>query len=850
MLKSVHLVGDGDENEDIYGDFDDDYNPAFDTDDLYGDETVQQALATSYGKRPQSTMNAAGRVPGTAGGARLGTAAMNQRQSTGVKPGGAPVVPGSSMGAGRPMTGIAADPSAARPMTAVRAAGYSSIGGRAGAPGAAALDPLSTATRGPAPPLETKEDDNDEKVKQMEQKVTQLVEESCYARERGEMQLYLERAKEAGRKERLLCRQRDQAQANENVNLDMTYTVLFNLASAYHANQMYQEAANTYNVIVKNKMFSNAGRLRVNIGNVFFDQRKYTQAVKHYRMALDQIPQTHKNIRIKIMKNIAAVFIKLGQYQDAITTLDHIMQDVPDMETGLNLLLSAYALNDKELMKKTFQKLVQVDMAYDEEKYNAGSADDHHHEMILEVIRDDRLRRWEKEKRAFAEKSIMISAKLIAPVIENTFDEGFDWCLEVVKGSSHIELTNELDITRAIEYLKIKDFTKAVETLKKFEKKDSKMESQAAVNLSFLYFLEGDVSVADKHADIAINADRYNPAALVNKACCLMKQNEHNKALEFLTEAQNIESSCTEALYNLGLCYKQMSKFPESLECFLKFQQIVPTNGEVLCQLGEVCEKLGKNDDALEWYHQLLTLIPSDPSVLKKLAELYYGENDKSQAFQFYYEAFRHYPSDINTIKWLGSYYVDAQFVEKAIMYFERAAMAQPLEVKWQLMLATCHRKSGNYQQATETYKHINKKFPENLECLKFLVRIHEDQGLVNEAKEYAELLAKAQKAKEAKEQRVASGGRRGGKKISSAGLQARNSDLSREDVVRDDDSPSSSRVASGKGREEKAKNIDASYVDPMGEAPARPKTAGGRGRPVELDDFEDDDIGDDLLPD
>ena len=35
-----------------------------------------------------------------------------------------------------------------------------------------------------------------------------------------------------------------------------------------------------------------------------------------------------------------------------------------------------------------------------------------------------------------------------------------------------------------------------------------------------------------------------------------------------------------------------------------------------------------------------------------------------------------------------------------------------------------------------------------------------------------------------------------------------------------------------------------------MGEAPARPKTAGGRGRVVVEDDFGDDDIGDDLLPD
>lgn len=42
---------------------------------------------------------------------------------------------------------------------------------------------------------------------------------------------------------------------------------------------------------------------------------------------------------------------------------------------------------------------------------------------------------------------------------------------------------------------------------------------------------------------------------------------------------------------------------------------------------------------------------------------------------------------------------------------------------------------------------------------------------------------------------------------------------------------------------------LDASYVDPIGEAPSRPKTAGGRRQQVE-DEFADDEIGDDLLPD
>ena len=110
--------------------------------------------------------------------------------------------------------------------------------------------------------------------------------------------------------------------------------VLFNLANQYEANEMYSEALNTYLLIVKNKMFSNGGRLRVNMGNIYTAQKKYPQAIKMYRMALDQIGELHKSVRLKILQNIGSVFIKMGQYADAITSFEHIMSDRPDFKTG------------------------------------------------------------------------------------------------------------------------------------------------------------------------------------------------------------------------------------------------------------------------------------------------------------------------------------------------------------------------------------------------------------------------------------------------------------------------------------------------------------------------------------
>jgi intraflagellar transport protein 88 len=42
------------------------------------------------------------------------------------------------------------------------------------------------------------------------------------------------------------------------------------------------------------------GRLKVNMGNIYFKQKNFSKAIKYYRMALDQIPNTHKNMRYRV----------------------------------------------------------------------------------------------------------------------------------------------------------------------------------------------------------------------------------------------------------------------------------------------------------------------------------------------------------------------------------------------------------------------------------------------------------------------------------------------------------------------------------------------------------------------
>eukprot|EP01137_Pigoraptor_chileana_P011551 Opistho-2@62614 len=483
---------DDEEEDDMYSGYND--TTGYEYNDFTFDEGFQQALKTSYGQR--------GVVPATA----APQTAMRRQN-----------VPGTASMGGRLQTGVAPQSESQRPMTSVRAAGYTSHGGRSAG---GSFDPMNQGGRGPAPPLEVKSEDSPEEViKQFEKKVNLLLEESAIAHAGGDFKTALERAKEAGRSERFLSKQREQNGLGDQNNLDLTYSVLFNLANQYHASEMHQEALNTYSVIVKNKMFTNAGRLRVNMGNIYFEQKNYPSSIKMYRMALDQMSSAHKEMRFKIMQNIGHAFVQMGQYHEAITSYEGIMDGSPDLNTGLNLILCYYALGDRDRMRKGFAKLLTVRQGVeDEDRYYAS--EDSAIAVVNETLRDDTLAKMEREKRKTAEKCIMIAAKLIAASIDVSFAAGYDWCVEQVKSSAYSELASELEITKAITFLKMKDFKQAIDSLKKFEKKDTKMMSTAATNLSFLYFLENDLKHAEKYADQAIHADRYNASALVNKGNC------------------------------------------------------------------------------------------------------------------------------------------------------------------------------------------------------------------------------------------------------------------------------------------------------------------------------------------
>jgi len=626
-----------------------------------------------------------------------------------------------------------------RPMTAVRAAGYTAAGGNR-----SVFDPanLGQAGRGPAPPLQKRADNSPEDMcREMEKEVNALIEESSLLSLKREHGPALEKAKEAGKRERLLCRKREENGLADQINIDLTYSVCFNLANQYHASGMYTEALNTYSIIVKNKQYAQSGRLRVNMGNIYYEQKKYPSAIKMYRMALDQIPSTGREVRYKIMRNIGNSFVRLGQFQDAIASYEQIMEGSADLQTGFNLLLCYYALGDKERMKQGFTRLLSV--------RQPGVEDDELEADIDDVLKEDGLKQTLRERQKQSQKYVTISAKLVAPVVDMDIVAGFHWVVETLRAQSHFELATEMEIAKALYFMRSRQFEQAIETLKSYENKEQQLVAYAATNLSFIYFHEGDFGNAVKYADLAMRHNRYNAKALVNKGNCMFMRGELEHARSMYQESMGAEADCTEAIYNLGVVSKRLGDHARALGLFEKLHAILPSSIEVVWQIADLFDNSNQPRTAIKWFKILNARVPTDPGVLARIGNLYLKEEDEAQAFHYHQESYRFFPVNMNVISWLGAYFVKNEMYEKAVAYFERAAQIQPQEVKWKLMVASCHRRSGDYQLAFEIYRMIHADFPDNVECLRYLVHICDDLGKKDQVHEYVVKLRKAERAQE-----------------------------------------------------------------------------------------------------
>ena len=462
------------------------------------------------------------------------------------------------------------------------------------------------------------------KIRKYELEINNLIDESCILASEGKLPEALQKSKDAMARQKYMEKYLEENALSEMMTDELPFAVALNLATLYEKNELYQEALREYTNLTNAKNQNNGMEsfVRVNMGNIYFKQANYPMAIKMYKKALDIVPNAIKmSLRYKIMKNMGHAYVQQGDLLSAITTYEDIVDKNPDFESAFNLIVCYYTKGDKEKMKNHFCDVVGIETygdgedeaLMDEEEEKAGN------------YKEDLLAQELRNRKKKASKVVLDAAKLIAPVIEENYIDGFNWIIDFLKGSksNYQGVQSAIEIKKAVNYIKEKRIEDAISTLKAFEKKDRKMMAQASTNISFLYLLENDLATSEKYADIALNFDKFNANALVNKGNCLFMKNDFMGAKGHYLEAIGVTTDCVEALYNLTLVNKKLGLYKDALTALQKLQTILSNNPEVLYQNATINEMLGNNKEARKWYDIMITHCPTDPKIHARIGALY-----------------------------------------------------------------------------------------------------------------------------------------------------------------------------------------------------------------------------------
>ncbi|XP_052751639.1 intraflagellar transport protein 88 homolog isoform X2 [Galleria mellonella] len=669
-----------DDDDELYTGFNE-VAPALDTRNLREDQAFQETLKTAgIGRKVPSRM-------GT-GMFRVGTVSMR----------------GGSSRAGT---------AAARPVTAVRAAGYTS----------AARDTPSREDK--------KEDSVEERIKQVESKIMALVEESCMLSARPDpdddsntkrdfdLGQALAKAQEASTLERQLIRMQEQANLGDTHNLDLTFAVLCNLAGQYAINEMYTEALNTYQLLTRNKLFPHANRLKVNMGNIYFKMGEHPKALKLYRMALDQTPTAEKDLRMKVMHNIGLLLVRMGKFRDAVTNFQHIMHEQGDFQTGLHLVLCSAALNDAEGGKAAFHAMLDVEPPNYHQDITVDDENDAYECVLRDVVHGDRLSRWSRRAAADAERSLALAAAaLVRPACRDDESGGMSWCVEALRGYSgggagaRLELGGALAALRAARAPSAAAGLRVLQRLKAVARahpNDRVLRAEANADAAFVAYALGNWSDARALGEAASRDDPYSCAARVTAALAAAQAamppagggpgaaragggaaQAWAHAAQELAAATHLDPADLIAMHDLALALEKSDTEESQSAAEARWSRLRSAGAGggggaggagaaggclrslAAAALARLARARSADPAAADhWYSMIGNW---DVGVTCALAELHSEMGDTQTAKHHYQDVEAVWPCEVSALAWLAA----AATPERALAYYARAARLQP----------------------------------------------------------------------------------------------------------------------------------------------------------------------------
>lgn len=261
-----------------------------------------------------------------------------------------------------------------------------------------------------------------------------------------------------------------------------------------------------------------------------------------------------------------------------------------------------------------------------------------------------------------------------------------------------------------MEYMKIRQFDKAVEEWRGAMKLLPQKYYYLGNNIGIIYFQEEKFDLAEKEWNSVLEQDPKNSLAMINLGNLYQKKKDYTKAEDLYKKVIQIEPNYYLVYTNLGSMYMSLGRYEEAIAQLKIAEEKNSADMMTKFLLGFVYRRSGDPKNALTYLEAVRSNQPENPDVLYEMGLAYDQLDDLQTSIQYLQDANKAKPDNPLISNALGYGYAKlGQNLDEAESLILQAIKSNPPEISqkinFQDSLSWVYFQKGEYQKAFEAVK-------------------------------------------------------------------------------------------------------------------------------------------------
>lgn len=208
---------------------------------------------------------------------------------------------------------------------------------------------------------------------------------------------------------------------------------------------------------------------------------------------------------------------------------------------------------------------------------------------------------------------------------------------------------------------------------------------------------------------------------ITNLGAILQKQNKFDEALQYYTQASQIDGSNVTTRLNLGTLYQQRKSYDAAIAAYDSILLLYPDNVDATLYKAQCLAALGQKDEAKAAFKRVLGLDPTNKIAKNQMFDLIKSSMTPAEMISYMNQ------NSQNGVNEVYNYAIELHKQNKfddAIAYYKEILKIKTDNPEIYLNLAIAYKQKNDIPQAIQTLEAAKIKFPENKQILNNLSEI------------------------------------------------------------------------------------------------------------------------------